>query len=140
MNINSIVKMNDGTSREFAVLTMTYPDMDVLAIEASALSVPGYGRIVTRKPAALVMCDEHGNELRTSDFTAEESWGSFTLTDSAFYEQIMDLMPWCSVGDIRFVEVERRDSGWEVVVTGRNSDTGESDSDYLSLSSIYFTV
>lgn len=140
MNINSMVKMHDGTNREFAVLSMTYPNMDVLAIEPSALSIAGYGRISTRKPAVLVVCDEHGNELRTSDFVVREGWESFTLTDSEFRERLADLMPWSSLGSIKTAQVARHGSGWKVTVTGINGETNESVSDCLPLSYVYFTV
>lgn len=134
MNINSIVKMNNNKTVELAVLATTYPDMDILAIEASTLSIAGNGRIVTRKPAVLVMHDEYGNVLRTSDFTVKEGWESFSLTDHEFVEQLVDLMPWSSIGEINTAEVTRYGSEWKVSVVGTSS------SDYLPLSSIYFTV
>lgn len=141
MNINSIVKMNNNKTVEFAVLATTYPDMDVVAIEASALTPLSYTRAVCKKSAVLVMRDEYQNkELRTSNFIAKTGWESFTLTDSSFYREIVDLIPWSDISHISHAEVVRCASGWQVVVTGRNSETGESDSVYLPLSSIYFTV
>ena len=141
MNINSIVKMNNNKTVELAVLATTYPDMDVIAIEASTLTPSSYTKTVCKKPAVLVMRGGYQNkELRTTNFIAKADWESFTLSDSTFCQEIGDLIPWSDIGHINHAEVVRCSSGWQVVVTGRNIETSESDSAYLPLSSIYFTV